>query len=87
MQTNTNKYKLNKKIYTLIALGILMMSLILLLSYTVASRFNNSHEIWKDNIYNEVMISEALDVLNKNIGYGWFIHKLKNVIIRRDVNR
>ena len=87
MQSNTNNYKLNKKIYTLIALGILMMSLILLLSYTVASRFNNSHEIWKENIYNEVIISDALAVLNKNIGYGGFIHNLKNLIIRRDVNR
>lgn len=64
-----------------------MMTLILLLSYTVASRFNNSHEIWKENIYNEVIISEALAVLNKKIGYGGFIHNLKNLIIRRDVNR
>lgn len=87
MQSEIIKSKLNKKIYLLIAIGFLMISMILLLSHIVSSRFKNSQDIWKTNIHKEVVISEALAVLNRNIGYGGFIHNLKNLIIRRDLSR
>lgn len=49
--------------------------------------FTDNHSYWKHYIENEVQISKSLAALNKNIGYGGFIHNFKNLVLRKDIPR
>jgi len=81
------KANLKRKIYIVIASGALMIALTLALGLLTITRFNEAQNHWKEYSQDEVVLSKALAELNKNIGYGGFIHNLKNLIIRRDLNR
>ena len=80
------KTNLQRKIFSLIAVGTLLILLVLFLSNRVYTQFQTSHEHWKRYVQQEVAINKSLAVLNKNMGYDGFVHNLKNLIIRRDLN-
>ncbi|MCK4743015.1 MAG: HAMP domain-containing histidine kinase [Sulfuriflexus sp.] len=81
------KPNIKRKIYISIAAGMLMIILVLLLSDRIYTLVQQSHERMKEYTQREVAISKSLTILYRNIGYGGFIHNLKNLVIRRDLNR
>jgi len=81
------KANLKRKIYIVTASGVLMIVLTLALGLLTITYFNEAQNHWKEYSQDEVILSKALAELNKNIGYGGLIHNLKNLIIRRDLNR
>jgi len=81
------KPNLKRKIYISIVAGTFMIALVFLLSGRIYTLVQNSHKRLKQYTQQEVAISRSLATLNKNIGYGGFIHNLKNLVIRRDLNR
>ena len=82
-----SKLKLERKIYAVFAVGILVIVLTLIFGITVYTRFHESHNLWNQYIKQEVELSNSLAALNRNIGYGGFIHNFKNLVLRRDLNR
>ena len=82
-----SKLKLQRKIYTVFTVGVLVLVLTLVFGISVSTRFHESHNLWNKYVKQEIAISESLAILNRNIGYGGFIHNFKNLVLRRDLNR
>ena len=81
------KNKLKQKINFTLASGILMLILTILMIVFIYTQINKTHILWDEYTKKELTISKSLALLNRNIGYGGFIHNFKNLIIRRDLNR
>ena len=79
--------KLKQKINFTLASGILILILTILMIVFIYTQFNKTHMLWREYTQKELTISKSLALLNRNIGYGGFIHNFKNLIIRKDLNR
>jgi len=81
------KKKITQRIYTVIMASLLMMTIMVTLSIAFLKHFNKSQDLWLQYVQKEISVNHALSELNRNIGYGGFIHNFKNLILRRDLNR
>lgn len=77
---------LNKQLSSIMILLVLVLSAILVSSYSVTSKINEINGSWHDTNQNLMAKNNALFDLSRHFGYGGFIHHFKNLVLRQTEN-
>jgi len=77
-------FKSRKWAINIAVLTVTLCVLLLLFGAMVTQRVNQFNALWSNYDHHAVAINDSLHELNRNFGYGGFIHNFKNLVLRKD---
>lgn len=87
MQEETHKSKFRHQASLIIVGSGFVVFLTIILGMMTLSRFAAVETAWSEHSKRATAIGDALSSLDRHIGYGGFIHHLKNAVLRLDFER
>jgi len=87
MSNNTQQSAFRRQASSIVLGGGIVVAIIIILGLNTLARFSGVEAAWVDHTKRATAIGHALSNLNRHIGYGGFIHHLKNTVLRLDIDR
>lgn len=86
LEENSIKHSFLKQALAISLVGASLLILLIFFGLQAKSLLNNIDTEWHNHNHQATTISNSISELNKNIGYGGFIHEFKNLILSRDLD-